>query len=291
MAHGDYEEDQYNNSNNKRKYDDDTEEDSTEDQPNNKKQKLDGFEVIIKNLPFSVEEDQLTQFFESCGTIEQVKIPRRPTGEARGFGFIQFDSQEGVDAAIALSNEDFEGRTITVALSSKSGGAAPSGGDSEEKKHNIFVGNLSYETTEDSLGKFFESCGNIIAIRMPTDEHTGRKKGFAFVDFDSSDAVDQAVGYNDSELDGRNIRVDRGGPKRNGGGRGGGRGGFGGGRGGRGGGFGGGRGGGFGGGRGGGFGGGRGGGFGGRGGGGRGGFRGGRGGGFGGEFQGKRKTF
>lgn len=298
MARGDYEEEQqeqYENSN-KRKFSDDEDD---EDQPNKKQRSGETFEVIVKNLPFSIEEDTLATFFDKCGTVQEVKIPRKPTGEARGFGFILFDSQEAVDAAIALSNEEIEGRQISVALSSKAGGTQKTEG---EEKHNIFVGNLSFDTTEESLGQFFESCGTIVALRMPTDEYSGRKKGFAFVDFENAEAVEKAMELNEAELDGRNIRVDKGGAKRGGGGgRGGG---FRGGRGGRGGGFGGGRGGGFGGGRGGGFGGGRGGGFGGgrgggrgggfgggRGGGFRGGSRGGGRGGFGGDFQGTRRTF
>jgi hypothetical protein len=155
----------------------------------------------------------------------------------------------------------------------------------------LYVGNLSYDTTEDALTEAFEQGGRSVAsCRIMTDRDTGRSRGFAFVemsnDADATAAIEAMNGY---ELDGRPLRVNEaveraprggGGGGGGGGGFGGGGGGFGGGRGGGGGGRGGRGGGGYGGGGGGGYGGsgGGGGGYGGRGGGGGGG-RGGEGGG------------
>jgi hypothetical protein len=153
----------------------------------------------------------------------------------------------------------------------------------------LFVGNLSYDTTEDALIAAFEQDGRqVSSCRIMTDRDTGRSRGFAFVEMANDEEADAAIQAMDGvEVDGRPLRVNeaterrpQGGGGGFGGGGGGGRGGGGGGRGGGGGGFGGGGRGGRGGG-GGGFGGGGGerGGRGGGGGGGRGG-RGGGGGGF-----------
>ncbi|MGE0144321.1 MAG: RNA recognition motif domain-containing protein [Planctomycetota bacterium] len=138
----------------------------------------------------------------------------------------------------------------------------------------LFVGNLSYDTTEDTLIEAFEVDGRqVTSCRIMTDRDTGRSRGFAFIEMATDeDAAAAAQAMDGVEVDGRPVRVneahDR--PARAGGGGGGG-GGFGGrSGGGGGGGFGGGRGG-----RGGGGGGGRGGFGGGGGGGGRGGFGGG----------------
>jgi RNA recognition motif-containing protein len=139
----------------------------------------------------------------------------------------------------------------------------------------LFVGGLSWGTTDDTLREAFERFGEVTEARVVMDRETGRSRGFGFVSFASAADAEAATAMDNQPIDGRNVRVneaqdrpqgDRG-PR--GGGGGGGRGGFGGGGGGRGG-FGGGGGrGGFGGGGGGG---GRGG-FGGGGGGGRGGYR------------------
>ena len=148
----------------------------------------------------------------------------------------------------------------------------------------LFVGGLSWNTTDEDLRQAFEQFGAVTEAKVISDRETGRSRGFGFVTFGDGESAKNATAKMDgANLDGRTIRVNEAEDKPREGGRGGG-GGFGGGGRGGGGGFGGGGGGGFGGG-GGGFGGG-GGGFGG--GGGRDGGRGGRdGGGFGGRDGGR----
>ncbi len=142
----------------------------------------------------------------------------------------------------------------------------------------LFVGGLSWGTDDHGLRQAFEPFGDVLDAKVITDRETGRSRGFGFVTFADASAADDAMDQmNESQLDGRSIRVTEANERPAGGGGGGGRGGFGGGGGGGRGGFGGGGGGfGGGGGRGGFGGGGDRGGFGG-GGGGRGGDRGGRG--------------
>jgi RNA recognition motif-containing protein len=137
----------------------------------------------------------------------------------------------------------------------------------------LYVGNLAFHTTEDTLKDHFAGIGGVTEAVIVLDRMTGRSRGFGFVTMENDESAKRAAAELDgSLLDGRNLRVNEAEARREGGGGGGGgRGGGGGGRG-----FGGGGGGG--GGRGG-FGGGGGGGRGGFGGGGGGGGRGGRGGG------------
>jgi hypothetical protein len=159
----------------------------------------------------------------------------------------------------------------------------------------LYVGNLSFQTSEPALNEAFAQYGEVTECVIVLDRETGRSRGFGFVAMSTADEAKAAIdGMNGASLDGRQLRVNEAEPRREGGGGGGGgRGGFGGGGGGRGG-----FGGGGGGGGGGGFGGDRAGGRGGRGGaggGGRGGFgdrdrgggRGGRGGGGGGGGGGR----
>ena len=104
----------------------------------------------------------------------------------------------------------------------------------------IFVGNLSYSTTEDQLADLFAEAGQVESATIVTDRETGRSRGFAFVEMDP-DAANKAIErFNGFELDGRAINVNeaRPRPERSGGfgGGGGGRSGYGGNRGGGGGG-------------------------------------------------------
>ena len=103
---------------------------------------------------------------------------------------------------------------------------------------NIFVGNLSYQTTEDDLRAAFQAFGAIERVSIVTDRDTGQPRGFAFVEMtNSGEAATAITSLNGTELNGRAMNVNEARPKPQGGGGGGHRGGGGGGgRGGRGGG-------------------------------------------------------
>ncbi|MCK6517889.1 RNA-binding protein, partial [Myxococcota bacterium] len=99
----------------------------------------------------------------------------------------------------------------------------------------LFVGGLSWNTTDDSLRRAFEAFGDVDEAKVVTDRETGRSRGFGFVTMQDGDAATTAIGKMDgANLDGRAIRVNEAEDRpRTGGGGGGGRGGFGGGGGGR----------------------------------------------------------
>jgi RNA recognition motif-containing protein len=93
----------------------------------------------------------------------------------------------------------------------------------------LFVGGLSWDTTEQGLRAAFESFGELEEVKIITDRDTGRSRGFGFVTFSQADDANEAVAQLDgTELDGRNIAVNEA-RDRDRGGRGGGRGGRGGG--------------------------------------------------------------
>jgi cold-inducible RNA-binding protein len=113
---------------------------------------------------------------------------------------------------------------------------------------NIYVGNLSYNTDEESLRTAFSAFGQVDNVNIVRDRDSGQPRGFAFVEMANDSEAETAMQQlNGSNLDGRNLTVNEARPKTDrggfGGGGGGGRGGGGGGRGGFGGGGGGGRGG------------------------------------------------
>ncbi len=108
---------------------------------------------------------------------------------------------------------------------------------------NIFVGNLSFQTSQDELFAAFSNFGAVERVNIVTDRDTGQSRGFAFVEMTDRTAAEAAISaLNGSELNGRAMNVNEARPKPQGG-SGGGGGGFGN-RGGGGGGYGGGRGGG-----------------------------------------------
>lgn len=72
----------------------------------------------------------------------------------------------------------------------------------------LYVGNLSYDTTEATLRDVFGAIGDVASVAMITDRATGRSKGFAFVEMaDEAAALTAITELNETELDGRNIKV------------------------------------------------------------------------------------
>jgi cold-inducible RNA-binding protein len=91
---------------------------------------------------------------------------------------------------------------------------------------NIYVGNLSFNTTEDSLRQLFEAYGVVTSAKIISDQFTGRSKGFGFVEMSDREEGMKAIRELDStELGGRNLKVNEAKPKSDsrGGGGGGGR--------------------------------------------------------------------
>jgi RNA recognition motif-containing protein len=81
--------------------------------------------------------------------------------------------------------------------------------------NNLYVGNLSYDTTEDTLRTLFAEYGQIESVNLITDRYTGRSRGFALVEMSTEQAAQQAIsGLNGRSVDEREIKVDRAKPKR-----------------------------------------------------------------------------
>jgi RNA recognition motif-containing protein len=86
----------------------------------------------------------------------------------------------------------------------------------------IYVGNLSYQVTEDALKEVFQEYGSVNRVQIPTDRETGRVRGFAFVEMDSDAQETAAIEALDgAEWLGRQLKVNKAKPKEERGGRGG----------------------------------------------------------------------
>lgn len=91
----------------------------------------------------------------------------------------------------------------------------------------IYVGNLSYSTTDDALRSAFSAFGTVRDVTILKDRETGRSRGFGFVEMEDDEQATSAIeGLNGSQLDGRTLTVNEARPREEGrGGRGGGGGG------------------------------------------------------------------
>jgi nucleolin len=190
------------------------------------------FEAFVKSLPFSSTIEEITALFKDCGAVENVNLLKDRNGRSKGVAFVRFNNNESLQKAIAKNGVEVGGRTLIIEA------AAPREerpqGDREQRRpesgssNSVFVGNLSYTTTEESLRKLFAGSGDVTSVRIAKD-YDGRPRGFAHIDFSGSDGAREAVKKTGAELDGRTIKVDFSSAQRSGGfrgGRGGSRGGF-----------------------------------------------------------------
>ena len=77
----------------------------------------------------------------------------------------------------------------------------------------IYVGNLSFQTTENALSSLFNEVGAVDSVSIITDRDTGRSKGFGFVEMNDEDADKAIAQLNGKELDGRALTVNEARPR------------------------------------------------------------------------------
>ena len=72
----------------------------------------------------------------------------------------------------------------------------------------IYVGNMSYETDEETLNQLFSEYGEVLSTKIIMDQFSGRSKGFAFVEMENNENAIAAINeLNGKEVNGRNIKV------------------------------------------------------------------------------------
>lgn len=170
--------------------------------------------------------DEFSQF----GEVTDVFLPvERGTSRPRGFGFVTMKTREAAEDAISkMDQSQLDGRTIRVNESrpkgSKAGGGGGSSGFNSSGKEDVklYVGNLAFDTTQDSVQRLFEQYGTVTDCFMPTDRDSGKVRGFCFVTMPCRQAEEACNKLNGYELDGRPLKVNEAQPKGGGGGGGGG---------------------------------------------------------------------
>ncbi|SCV05261.1 LANO_0H03598g1_1 [Lachancea nothofagi CBS 11611] len=197
------------------KEDSDNAEDSEKSSSQDSKSKKDKkFGVWIGNLTFDTSKEDLCRFFiaktreldDEESRIEQKDIVRinmplvQNDGKRiknKGFAHMNFQTEKQMEAVIALSESHLNGRNMLI-KSSQSFEGRPDKDDLISLSKNppsriLFVGNLSFDTSDELLKKHFQHCGEIVKIRMATFQDTGKCKGFAFVDFKNEEGPTAAL--------------------------------------------------------------------------------------------------
>jgi RNA recognition motif-containing protein len=193
--------------------------------------------IFISNLVYAVTAPELQTLFGKCGTITAIDVLASKNGRAKGLATITFKDKAGVDAALKLDNTTFSERVINVrlektqeerdankaerrttekttreSLPKKERTVKPRVAREDIKRvdadpTSVYVGNLSWSTTDDSLKALFSTFGTVVSAKVATAE-TGRSKGYGMVKFSTPASAEKAVVAMDKkEVEGREFRV------------------------------------------------------------------------------------
>lgn len=171
--------------------------------------------VYAGGIPYYSTEDDIRSFFEGCGTVTEVDCMSFPeSGKFRGIAILSFKTDSAAKRALALDGADMGGFYLKVqpyrANRTQKSNFAP---EMVEGYNRIYVGNLSWDITEEDLRKLFSDC-KVSSIRWGTDKETGDFRGYAHVDFVDSVSLTIALKLDQEVICGRPVRIRCAVPKR-----------------------------------------------------------------------------
>lgn len=158
--------------------------------------------IFIKNLDKAIDNKALHDTFSSFGNILSCKIATDPSGQSKGYGFVQFDNGESAQNAIdKLNGMLMNDKQVYVGhfLRKQERETVMS----KTKFNNVYVKNLAESTTEEDLKKIFGEYGTITSAVVMRDGD-GKSKCFGFVNFENADDAAKAVdALNGKKIDGK----------------------------------------------------------------------------------------
>ncbi|KAI8902046.1 hypothetical protein BC833DRAFT_574848 [Globomyces pollinis-pini] len=178
--------------------------------------------IFVGNLPVNVVDKANTKdlklLFSQFGDIDSVrfrsiafseKLPRKQAFIAKKLhdgrdtlnAYIMFKSSEAVDDALSLNGSVFMEKHIRVDRSEKKVEKV------RDSSRSVFIGNLPFDISDESLWSFFLVVGEIENVRVIRDRKTNVGKGFGYVQFKEKSSIPLALKCNGNELCGRKIRI------------------------------------------------------------------------------------
>jgi polyadenylate-binding protein len=158
--------------------------------------------IFIKNLDKSIDNKELHDTFAQFGNITSAKIMSDGVGSSKGFGFVQFDSEEAAQKAIEkVHGKLLRDKVVYVAPFVR---RSDRSADKDGKFSNIYVKNIPEDVEDEELKKLFETVGETTSVAIMRDEE-GKRKGFGFINYDDPDAAFAAV----DSYDGHAIREEK----------------------------------------------------------------------------------
>ncbi|KAK1264455.1 putative polyadenylate-binding protein [Acorus gramineus] len=148
--------------------------------------------LFVKNLDSSMGSADLEEMFGRFGTIVSCKVAAEDDGRSKGFGFVQFESEESACAAIKELDGSLTPGNKRLYVSKFVKKSERHSSPVEPSFTNLYVKNFSPDTTNDGLQNMFSEFGKVQSASVMIDSE-GNSRGFGFVNFQSSEDAKKAI--------------------------------------------------------------------------------------------------
>merc|ERR1711997_639759 len=157
--------------------------------------------LFVGGLPQDAKDTDIKEHFKQFGEIDSVNLKTDPsTGRSRGFAFVVFKEQEGLEKAVATEEHNIKNKKVAVKKA-------------QAKQGKVYVGKLPKDDklSDDAIKEFFAGYGAIAAVEQPFDKVKSERKNFCFITFEkeeSAKALLKVGSVTNNDTDGNPIELE-----------------------------------------------------------------------------------